>query len=109
MRVFTLAISVLLALVTIGCQSASQPAAETAASPQRALVVSSNSGPTTVFVPSSDPANPVVYCSAGTEVCPECKAAAVKYFTTGVLDPKCSRTGAVRTATSLSAPSHAIN
>jgi hypothetical protein len=68
------------------------------AAPQRVVVASGgNGGGTAVFIPSSDPQNPAVYCSDGVTACPECKAAAVKYFTTGVLDPKCSRTGATRT------------
>jgi hypothetical protein len=70
------------------------------ASPGRAIIVSGGNagGPITVFLPSADPANPAVLCTSGTTVCPECKAAAVKYFTTGVLDPKCSLTGATRVA-----------
>jgi hypothetical protein len=85
----------------VGCQSTTKPAPSTAAaSPQRAVIVSAgNAGPVTVFLPSDDPSKPTALCASGQEtVCPECQAAAAKYFQTGVLDPKCSKTGAMRTA-----------
>lgn len=82
----------------VGCQSSMSSTPRSMVMPQRAVVVAGgNGGSTTMFLPSSDPKNPVALCSEGTEVCPECKAAAIKYFTTGVLEPKCSRTGAIRT------------
>jgi hypothetical protein len=90
---------VALSLLVSGCQNSSPMTAQAAASPRRAIVVSGgNSGSYTVFMSSVDPNDPGVLCSAGTPVCPECKAAAIKYFQTGVLDPKCSRTGATRSA-----------
>lgn len=86
-------------LFGLGCQSAAPMTAQSMAMPQRAIVVSGgNTGSYTVFLPSVEPNNPVMFCSAGTEMCPECKAAAIKYFQTGVLDPRCSRTGATRWA-----------
>jgi hypothetical protein len=100
-------ISALLALVSIvglGCQSSTAPAAPVIAAPQRAVIISgANSGGTTVFLPSDDLQNPTMLCS-GTAACLECKAAAIEYFTTGVLDPKCSRTGATRTAVTINVP-----
>ena len=90
----------MITVVGLGCQSSTTPAPQAAASPQRAVIVSGgNAGNVTVFLPSDDPANPTMLCtSSGTTVCPECKSAAIKYFQTGVLDPKCSRTGATRTS-----------
>lgn len=110
MRYVATPIAALVAVLVLGCQSSTAPAPMAQAHPEHAVVVTGNGGSVTVFVPSSDPANPVVYCSTGTDVCPECKAAAIKYFQTGVLDPKCSRTGATRTATtSFPGPDHAVN
>jgi hypothetical protein len=99
MRRYMSAFVALIAFVGLGCQSSTTPAPKAMASPERAVIVSAgNAGNVTVFLPSDDPANPVMLCATGTTVCPECKAAAIKYFQTGVLDPKCSRTGATRTA-----------
>jgi hypothetical protein len=86
-------------LLLAGCQDSSMPAAAQATGTSHRAVVSSagNGGSSTIFLESADPNNPVIYCSNGTDVCPECKAAAIKYFQTGVLDPKCSKTGATRT------------
>ena len=82
----------------VGCQNSTAPTASMA-TPARAIISSAgNGGSSVVFLASADPNDPVILCSAGTDVCPECKAAAIKYFQTGVLDPKCSRTGATRTA-----------
>ncbi len=101
MRRFSIsaAIALIALVVVLGCQSSTAPAPQAMAAPQRAVVVSGGNGPAfTVFIPTNDPAQPEMLCSsaAATE-CPECKAAAVKYFTTGVLDTKCSITGALRT------------
>lgn len=86
--------------VAVGCQnSPPSQSATTGAAPDRAVVVTAgNGGATTVFLPSTDRNSPVILGSSDMAVCPECKAAAIKYFQTGVLDPKCSRTGATRTA-----------
>jgi hypothetical protein len=86
-------------LVLAGCQSSAPMVSQPAATAQKAIVVSGgNTGSYTVFLPSAESNDPVILCSAGMSVCPECKAAAIKYFQTGVLDPKCSRTGATRSA-----------
>jgi hypothetical protein len=104
------AIAACLLLAALGCQNSTTPPSTAATVPAKAIVVTGgNGGSTTVFIPSSDPNNPVVLCSNGTEVCPECKAAAVKYFQTGVLDPKCNRTGATRAATTIVAEDHSHN
>jgi hypothetical protein len=93
-----LAVVVFAAMVGFGCQSSTPSMSPAMTSPQRAVVVSGgNSGSSfTVFLPSGDAANPTMLCASGQAECPECKAAAAKYFQTGVLDPKCSRTGATR-------------
>ena len=95
-RIYLVASATLALLLLSGCQNSASTTPQ-ASTPQRALVVTGgNAGTYTVFLSSVDPNDPVVLCSAGTTVCPECKAAAIKYFQTGVLDPKCSRTGATR-------------
>lgn len=94
------ATAVLLLVVAVSCQNSAAPTTQAAAVPaQHAIYVDGGNGRTAVFLPPATPGGPpVVYCSSGTvEVCPECNAAAIKYFETGVLDPKCSRTGATRT------------
>jgi len=96
-RNYLVAAAALALLALAGCQNSAPTTAQSSAAPQRAIVVTGNTGNYTVFLSSVDPNDPVVLCSAGTTtVCPECKAAAIKYFQTGVLDPKCSRTGATR-------------
>ena len=102
-RISFVASAVLALIVLAGCES-STPSASSSSSTmppaERAIAISTNTGTTTIFVPTADPEKPVMLCAAGAEVCPECKAAAIKYFQTGVLDPKCSRTGATRTVVS---------
>jgi hypothetical protein len=95
---YLVASAALALLILSGCQNSGSSAPTATATPsQRAIVVSGgNTGTYTVFLSSVDPNDPVVMCSSGQTVCPECKAAAIKYFQTGVLDPKCSRTGASR-------------
>ena len=102
------AFAALTLLLVLGCQSSSTPTGQTMAAPTQAVFVTSsgNGGGTTVFLPSAGPDNPMVFCSSGStsDVCPECRAAAIKYFKTGILDPKCSRTGAIRTVGKLVPP-----
>jgi len=101
-RTYLGATAVLAILAFMGCQNSASPMAQTLMAPQKAIVVNSgNGGSTTVFIPSSDPNEPTVMCASGTYVCPECKAAAIKYFATGELDPKCHLSGATRTAITL--------
>ena len=85
-------------IAVIGCQNSTPPHSEAGSPSGRAIVVSGGNSPGfTVFLPSNDPAQPEALCSSGQTACPECKAAAAKYFETGALDTKCSRTGATRT------------
>jgi hypothetical protein len=99
---FTVAALSLFAMA--GCESSTTPTATTlptASIPttsQQAIMVRGNSGTTVAFfLPSDNPDKPMALMGPGVEVCPECEAAAIKYFKTGVLDPECSRTGATRT------------
>ena len=88
----------LIALVGIGCQNSTSATSQTMAPPQSAVVVNyPNGGGTTVFLRSANSSEPLMLCTSGNTECPECKAAAIKYFQTGVLDPHCSSTGATRT------------
>jgi hypothetical protein len=89
--------SIVLFAVLAGCQNSHPADSSVASTPARSVIIATgNGGHTTVFVPTANPTQPAVYCSEGTQACPECTAAAVKYFQTGVLDPQCSRTGAIR-------------
>jgi hypothetical protein len=104
-RICFVSIAALALFMIVGCQNSTAPAPQATAAPSKAVVVTSgNGGSTTIFLASADPNNPVMLCTEGTELCPECKTAAVKYFQTGVLDPKCSRTGATRRVTTLITP-----
>ncbi len=106
-RNLSMSMAALMLLLMVGCQSAMSPSptADSMAVPQKAVVVvTGNGGAVTVFVPSADTANPVMLSTSGGEACPDCKAAAAKYFQTGVLDPKCAKCGGTRTATVLVTP-----
>jgi len=96
----------LLLTVLVGCHNSTATSGETMAASQDAVMVNyPNGGGTTVFVRTANPSEPMVLCTSGTNVCPECKAAAIKYFETGVLDPKCSLTGGSRSVLTYT-PSH---
>jgi hypothetical protein len=102
MRIASLSLVGLLLFVAGGCESTT-PSVTNAAShvmaegTQRAVLISGNGGSTTIYLPTEDPEKPMMLCTAGAETCPECKAAAIKYFETGVLEPKCTKCGATRT------------
>lgn len=94
-------------LLLVACSSSSPPPQQSAAVAPQDAVVSSINGNTTIFMRGSDPDEPIMMSTSGGPVCPECKAAAIKYFKTGVLDPHCTMTGATRTlATPIVIPSH---
>jgi hypothetical protein len=99
------AVAALLLLAVAACQNSTPPAASVPTTPQTAIMIRGNDGTTVAFfVPSNDPDHPRALIGSGTEVCPECEAAAAKYFKTGVLDPKCSRTGATRSVVTFTEP-----
>ncbi len=82
-----------------GCQG-SMSMGNSSEMPKTAVVISGGqSGGTVVFLPTSDPEKPMMLSTAGVDMCPDCKAAAIKYFQTGVLEPKCAKCGATRTLT----------
>jgi len=110
LRTLLTATAALILMVAFGCTSSSAPSAQGMSAPQTAVVVNyPNGGGTTIFLKSADNGEPMMLSTAGTAVCPECKAAALKYFQTGVLDPKCSRTGATRSITTFVTPDYAHN
>ena len=100
----------LLILIAVGCTQTAAPTTQAMAAPQNAVVVNyPNGGGTTIFLRPADNGDPIMLSTAGTTMCPECKAAAIKYFQTGVLDPHCSRTGATRSITTYVTPDFAHN
>jgi hypothetical protein len=92
------ATAALMLVIALGCQNTAAPGSQATATPPHVIVVNyPKGGGTTIFLPPpAGSSDPVVLCSAGTTVCPECKAAAARYFATGVLDAKCPLTGGSR-------------
>lgn len=89
-------------LAIAGCQNATPSVPTTY---QQAIMIRGNDGTTVAFfLPSADPDKPMALVGTGVQVCPECQAAAAKYYKTGVLDPKCSRTGATRSVVTFTPP-----
>ena len=111
-RVFS-ATAALLLTVLVGCQSSAttsaQATAATAPANDAVVVNYPNGGGTVVFIRSANPDDPVCMCSPGTEVSPECKAGAIKYFETGVLNPHCPLTGATWTLVNYSKSAPSVN
>ena len=101
----------IMTVVFAGCTSSTAPTTQASMDPSKKIVVSTNAGNVEVFVPTGDPDNPIIYCStADGKVCPQCKADAIKYFKTGVLEPKCSVCGATRMAVpAYTGPGHSVN
>jgi hypothetical protein len=80
-----------------GCQSSSKTAMDTASpTPTKALLVTGNGGSYAVFIPGEKPGEVAVLASGDMTACAQCKADAIKYFTTGELVEKCSVCGAKR-------------
>ncbi len=100
-RVSFAALAILGLLVAAGCQTTPGGQQTTSLSPQTQAVVvtGGNGGSTAVYIASTDPNMPVLLSSAGADECPDCRAAAINYFKTGVLEAKCPRCGATRTVT----------
>jgi hypothetical protein len=111
MRIVISSLVALILVAGLGCAGSTEPASHAATSSQHAVIVTGGQAgnSTTVFLPSADPANPAMLSTSGDVVCPECKAAAIKYFQTGILDPKCSRTGATRTIATGVPPNYGHN
>lgn len=105
-RLTTASLALAVMLCVVGCKSSTSDASRAAAMPQRAVVVSGGrQGSPTIYMQSADPRNPTFYgTTANATECPDCKAAAVEYFKTGVLASTCERSGATRTATTVTTP-----
>src|SRR4051812_26684714 len=83
----------LLALTVVGCQS-SPPA--TVAAPQKAVLISSGQGTTTVYVPAAN-GGVATLASNKVEKCPDCEKDVAEYFKSGHLAATCATCGATRT------------
>src|SRR3954466_5921473 len=83
----------LLAVAVAGCQS-TPPA--TAAAPQKAVLINSGQGTTTVYVPAAN-GGAATLASSKVEKCPDCEKDVAEYFKTGQLAAKCASCGATRT------------
>ena len=104
------ATAALLLSVLIGCQNSSATSAQAVADSHDAVVVSyPNGGGTVVFVRTANPDAPLCMCSPGAEVSAECKAGAIKYFETGVLNPQCPLTGATWTIVNYTQANPSVN
>ena len=68
-----------------------------AAAPQKAVVLTTGNGTTTVLFPASDGNGVSALASAKVEHCAQCEADAAKYFKSGEIAPTCSVCGAKRT------------
>jgi len=105
LRAFCTLTAVLMLLAIVGCTSSGTSVSSSSPTPQRAVVVSGgNGGGTTIFLPSEDNSHVIVMSTSGTKVCPDCQAAALKYFQTGELEAKCPTCGATRTPVMLMLP-----
>jgi hypothetical protein len=115
MRYICFNVACLFALILIaGCAGSATQSGSTATAapgpametPQQAVVVSggNNNSGMVVYFRTNDPSTPMMLSTSGAKECPYCRAAAIKYFQTGVLEPKCPACGATRTATYLVTP-----
>jgi hypothetical protein len=103
---FVVVVTMLL-LMLAACESIKSGSAQQDSGPQRAVFVSGgNGGGTTIYLPSTDGKSVVMLSDGNGHMCPDCEAAAKKYFDTGLLEPKCPTCGATRTAFTL--PSSSI-
>ena len=82
---------VLLVLGAAGCMSGSAPAPSSSA-PTRAVLVTTQSGQSTILVPAGDKVS--VMAEKEDTTCAACKAAAATYFSGGTLPEKCPGCGA---------------
>ena len=84
--------------VATGCSGMGGSAPAASMGPTKAIVATTGQGSTVVYVPTSDGSGVQMLSSTGgVEKCPDCEAAALKYFQTGQLERKCPRCGAIRT------------
>jgi len=89
-------------LFAVSCQSSPTSVSAPVSKSQKAVFISGgNGGGYTVFVPGDTPGQVVTLSDGKSPACADCKAAAMKYFETGVLEPKCPTCGATRSAFTL--------
>lgn len=92
-------------LLIVGCH-AEQPSSATAfAAPQKAVLIQTGNGTTTVYIPNSSAPGGVERLAGDKEApaCKQCEADIAAYFNGAPLAPKCPVCGASRT------PLHSIN
>ena len=80
-----------------GCQSTGTPPSSAPAVPQKAVVLTTGNGTTTVLFPASDGNGVSALASAKVDHCAQCDADAAKYFKSGEIAPTCAVCGAKRT------------
>src|SRR5689334_968814 len=86
----------LLLMIGNACQNMAASAPDVR-HPVRAIVISGgNGGSTTVYVEDA-PDHVEMLSSPGAKVCAQCRTDAMAYFKTGLLEPKCSECGGMRT------------
>ena len=92
-------VTLLVAVFAVGCQT-NGPAPATAATPGRAVIASTGNGTTTIYLPAASGGGVQALSTAGAAApaCPDCAAAAAKYFQGGPLEAKCPVCGANRLA-----------
>lgn len=93
------------AMLIVGCHSEQPPATTASAAPQKAVLIETGNGTTTVFIPSASAPGGVERLAGDKEApaCKQCEADIAAYFNGAPLAPKCPVCGASRT------PLHAIN
>jgi hypothetical protein len=97
-----LSLSLAAAFLAIGCQAGGSPAAS---APQRAVLITTGNGMSSIYIPSSETSGGVVRLAGDKEapVCKQCQEDAEAYFKGGPLAPTCPVCGASRS------PLHATN
>jgi hypothetical protein len=93
------------AMLIVGCHSEQPSAASASAAPQKAVLIETGNGMSTVYIPSTTSAGGVERLAGDKEapVCKQCEADAAAYFSGSALSPKCPVCGASRS------PLHATN
>lgn len=104
-RMSYLSLTLATMLLAVGCQSGGSPAASTSTAPQRAVLITTGNGMSTVYIPSSEGSGGVERLAGDKEapVCKQCQEDAEAYFKGGPLSPTCPVCGASRS------PLHATN
>jgi transposase-like protein len=93
------------AMLIAGCHSQEPSGTSASTAPQKAVLIETGNGMSTVYIPSSTSAGGVERLAGDKEgpVCKQCEADAAAYFSGSPLSPKCPVCGASRS------PLHATN